>query len=1290
MEIATGSLVDADPARIADLERQGFRVKVLRDTNLLRIGDHEIDIDAPADTTDGVPPGSRATWPHHLVQLVAPPTEEWVRAIEERDVDVVEPVSAYGLFVSGPPERVAALLDLPFVAWTGPLLPRYRIAPSARGLTGAVTLSVTVFPAHEADGVARRVVGLGGSVERRKEVPSTYGDLFAVLTVGIAATRIPMLAAEPFVRWIEHRPPYGPDGEREAQIIAENFDAVPPPATAPVSGYPAWLASVGLDGAGVTVAVADTGVDANATNNAAGHTDLRGRQRAFVDYSAGAVVTDTDGHGTHVAGIAVGSAATGQRENGAPNSFLWGQGVAPQAGYVTQAFLLADPQPATAQLIADAATNAAHVMNNSWSTRNSPGQGYTSGAQVVDRCVRDPAPTAAGLENLVIVCAAGNEGGSDRTISSPHESKNDIVVGNSLTARPNTGFPGDDVRGISASSSRGPAVDGRILPTVVAPGTDVSAALSRTSGRTPIAGTGTPDPTGGQPVDGYTFLSGTSMAAPGVSGVCALITQWWRQTRGGADPSPALVKALLINGAEDLAGGQNWRGLNRTTADKALWAAHPGAPSVFRRTLAHVPAAVAEGNVLLARVGSVAAITAAGGWFFDPATNRLFVRTTTGVSPGAAAFTVSSRDTQGLPPIPNGHQGWGRVSLENILLQAPTSDRGPRIVSDQRHAFTAAGQEHLVRVAPVDTGRPLRITLVWTDATGAAGSDPALVNDLDLEVVELATGTVFKGNVFAGGFSVTNGGFDDRNNVECVYLAHPAGVYEVRVVAAGLAASARPDLLTPWQDFALVIDNAEVPPTAPVSVVGVLDRSSSMVAYDYVDATRAATRQFAGLLGIDDRLGLVSFGDAATVEFPAEGGPATITGQAVRDAASAAVDGIGFGGCTFMGDGITTARGLIAGGVGNRGVVLLSDGYDNKGCDAGNPAKPSAAAAAAALPAGVALHTCAMGPASDQALLAGLATGGGRYYYMPVIDDLHEIYNYVRGQVSGDAVSVIASAQASSSSVGVMVDALTTTATITVAWDDAEVVAVTGEPRKPNEVSIRLRDPRGTLLHPDASQVHRIVGGGFVVFRLHEPAAGGWLVEVATIRADRHLRYTVGGFCTSPLRLAVAVVPPRSVPGAPLTIGAVTLLDGRPIGAVRTTASVVAPAASLDAVLAANRDALAALDPPADLGTDRLPAEVARMATLRRTLAAAGKPDPFATVTTAVRMRAASANRLAATGLGGLLPQPPPAGGPTGVLAGRFDATAEAGSYNVVVRASGVEPGGSRFTRQELVSIVVG
>ena len=87
---------------------------------------------------------------------------------------------------------------------------------------------------------------------------------------------------------------------------------------------------------------------------------------------------------------------------------------------------------------------------------------------------------------------------------------------------------------------------------------------------------------------------------------------------------------------------------------------------------------------------------------------------------------------------------------------------------------------------------------------------PALTNDLDLEAYSIEDDIVYKGNVFEDGFSVTGGAFDDLNNTECVYLKEPKGSYEIAIIAAQVRANAnRPFDLTPWQDFALVIDNAE-------------------------------------------------------------------------------------------------------------------------------------------------------------------------------------------------------------------------------------------------------------------------------------------------------------------------------------------------------------------------------------------------------------------------------------------------------------------------------------------------
>jgi subtilisin family serine protease len=83
---------------------------------------------------------------------------------------------------------------------------------------------------------------------------------------------------------------------------------------------------------------------------------------------------------------------------------------------------------------------------------------------------------------------------------------------------------------IVSFSSRGPAKDGRVKPDVVARGAGVHSTI---------------------PTDSYANLSGTSMAAPAVTGIAALITEQWKRSYG-TQPSAAAVKALLIAGTDDL------------------------------------------------------------------------------------------------------------------------------------------------------------------------------------------------------------------------------------------------------------------------------------------------------------------------------------------------------------------------------------------------------------------------------------------------------------------------------------------------------------------------------------------------------------------------------------------------------------------------------------------------------------------------------------------------------------------------------------------------------------------
>ena len=65
-------------------------------------------------------------------------------------------------------------------------------------------------------------------------------------------------------------------------------------------------------------------------------------------------------------------------------------------------------------------------------------------------------------------------------------------------------------------------------------------------------------------------------------------------------------------------------------------------------------------------------------------------------------------------------------------------------------------------------GLPVRVTLAWSDAAGAVGANPALVNNLDLTVVDGAN--TYLGNRFTAGTSATGGTPDTRNNLENVFI----------------------------------------------------------------------------------------------------------------------------------------------------------------------------------------------------------------------------------------------------------------------------------------------------------------------------------------------------------------------------------------------------------------------------------------------------------------------------------------------------------------------------------------
>ncbi|MGW5581811.1 S8 family serine peptidase [Micromonospora chokoriensis] len=246
----------------------------------------------------------------------------------------------------------------------------------------------------------------------------------------------------------------------------------------PQIGAPeAWAA--GRDGAGVQVAVLDTGVDAN-------HPALAGRIAGSQDFSGQGSVADGHGHGTHVASTIVGSGAAfdGRRKGVAPGAKLLIGKVLDDYGSGWESGIVAGMEWA--------AHSGAKIVSMSL------GGSATDGTDPMSQALNELSAQTGAL----FVVAAGNEGAA-RSVGSPGAATSALTVG---------AVDRDDQ--LAGFSSRGPRLgDNGLKPEITAPGVGIIAARA--------AGTTMGTPVG----DAYTQASGTSMATPHVAGAAAILAQ---------------------------------------------------------------------------------------------------------------------------------------------------------------------------------------------------------------------------------------------------------------------------------------------------------------------------------------------------------------------------------------------------------------------------------------------------------------------------------------------------------------------------------------------------------------------------------------------------------------------------------------------------------------------------------------------------------------------------------------------------------------------------------------------
>jgi serine protease AprX len=350
------------------------------------------------------------------------------------------------------------------------------------------------------------------------QVRTALPDMGAVAAT-LSTDQIDTLASQPGVVRIGFDPPMRP-------VASTNLANGPVSVFAKSVGAPA-LWSSGATGSGVAIAVLDSGVQP--------HQDLGNPSRILVStrFNQGASsASDQYGHGTWVAGIAAGSGASsgGAYVGVAPTASIVNLKVSDDTGLAHASDVL----QALDWVIDHHAAYNIRVVNLSFVS--SLAEGYATN-------LLDAAVEMVWHSGVTVVVSAGNRG-ADTEQFSPANDPYVITVGASDDQ--GTASTQDDT--LAWFSSFGSTQDGFAKPDLVAPGRHIVGPLG-SSGAT--LATEFPSRV---IANRYIQLSGTSAAAPVVSGAVALLAQ----TRPWLTPDQ--VKWLLIHTARPLARGSNGAG----------------------------------------------------------------------------------------------------------------------------------------------------------------------------------------------------------------------------------------------------------------------------------------------------------------------------------------------------------------------------------------------------------------------------------------------------------------------------------------------------------------------------------------------------------------------------------------------------------------------------------------------------------------------------------------------------------------------------------------------------------
>ena len=456
----------------------------------------------------------------HIVQSLSSDLQELEDSLNLLEIEIIDQFPDDSVVISIAPERakgqISIIQELPQVRWVGPLPAMWKISTSLHSLmalSGAqIDLDITPSPSNSQEDYSKL----------DRELNAKKGDLHQhshcdkhLCKVRSAETSlISNLASDYRVLKVEMGPVFTIHNSNASLIAGADFARS--------------LSGIGLHGSGEVIGISDTGLDVD-------HGDFGDRLRnpiynLFGPDSSGA--DSNSGHGTHVTSTLLGDGSGDSNATGiVPEAtFHFYQLEVDSSGILARWGSLYD-------MFEHSFLNDANIHTNSWGSESFVGD-YTSDSRSIDSFTND-------YPELLVVFSAGDM--SESGVTSPSTSKNSLTVGASTTGA----FDSEPIGQVYNESSSGPTSDGRIKPELVAPGVMICSARAQEADLA----------TGGacsqsMHVDGttplYMTLSGSSMATPVVAGASAMARQFLRQEVGMASPSSDLLRALLVNGAEDL------------------------------------------------------------------------------------------------------------------------------------------------------------------------------------------------------------------------------------------------------------------------------------------------------------------------------------------------------------------------------------------------------------------------------------------------------------------------------------------------------------------------------------------------------------------------------------------------------------------------------------------------------------------------------------------------------------------------------------------------------------------